>query len=84
MFLLDAVFFNIDAISIYITNPHNYYGDVNTSHKCRQLSLIQEGNNLRDSESARQEEESGQMMYEEEYDGFYSSSGQAYIRIPSK
>ncbi|WP_160174948.1 hypothetical protein [Methanococcoides methylutens] len=43
-----------------------------------------EGNDLRDSESAQEEEESGQMMYEEECNGFYSSSGQAFIRIPMK
>jgi hypothetical protein len=45
--------------------------------------LDTEGNNLRDSEAMQQDDESG-MMYEEECNGFYSSSGQAYIRIPSK
>lgn len=84
MFLLDTVFSEIYTKSIYIIIPHNYYGNVNTFHKCRQLSLIQEGKTLRDSESVQQEEESGQMMYEEECDGFYSSSGQAFIRIPMK
>ncbi len=84
MFLLDTVFPIVHTKSIYISHSHNYYEDVITSHNCRQLSLIQEGNDLRDTESGQQEEESGQIMYEEECNGFYSSSGQAFIRIPMK